>query len=430
VRAPAFVVGALLVGVATPWSGAAPRAGAPMSVVVSTARGETRVPVRIEPEIGPVLPAPTLLGALKGVERVEGAWAEVEIASQEFGFLLGVPIYRIRGELRPLVGAARIRRDTLFLPIQFVTQVLPEQLAGRFSYDREAGRLVELTGRAVAAVAGEPVEVSKTPSAGPAAPARDERRLPNGLRRGHVVAIDPGHGGTDPGNPGVYFPRGVREKDVTLKVGLLLKEQLLARGVGVIMTRTTDTLINLMHRGAYCRDRCDLFMSIHVNSLPRRKGYTVPRGYETYYLDAARTEDAARVAQMENDAVRFEEPDGQPAGGLDFILKDLQLNEHLREAVRLAELTQSHLGEVHTGPSRGVKPARLAVLTTARRPAVLVELGFSTNPQDARLMANARSQRNLASSLADAVVSYLLEYEQRVGDSPASATAGRGGRQE
>ncbi|MGE0555985.1 MAG: N-acetylmuramoyl-L-alanine amidase [Gemmatimonadales bacterium] len=410
-------------------AGGGPTPAAPMTVVISTARGETRLPVRVEPEIGPMVAAPTLIGALKGSERVDGAWAEIEIASQSFRFLLGAPIYRVGQETRPLVGAARLKRDTLFLPIQFVTQVLPGELSERFSYDRAAGRLVELTGRAVAAASPPPAAGAAGPAATASATAVkkvESDRLPNGLRKGHVVAIDPGHGGTDPGNPGIHFPRGVREKDVTLKVGLLLKDELLSRGVSVIMTRKTDTLINLMHRGAYCQDRCDLFMSLHVNSLPRRAGYTKARGYETYYLDAARTEDAARVARMENEAVRFEEPGSQQPGGLDFILKDLQLNEHLREAVRLAELTQSHLGEVHTGPDRGVKPARLAVLTTARRPAVLVELGFSTNPEDARLMTTTRSQRHLASSLADAVVTYLLEYEQRVGDGTATASRGSG----
>ena len=84
-------------------------------------------------------------------------------------------------------------------------------------------------------------------------------------------------------------------------------------------------------------------------------GFTDIRGYETYFLAEAKTEDAARVAQMENDAVRFEaSPEAAgPIGGLDFILKDLQLNEHLRESARAAELVQKGIGTVHTGESRG-----------------------------------------------------------------------------
>jgi N-acetylmuramoyl-L-alanine amidase len=251
-----------------------------------------------------------------------------------------------------------------------------------------------------------------------------ENRLPNGLRPGHIVTIDPGHGGVDPGNPGVFFPRGIREKDVTLQVGLLLREELKRRGVGVTMTRTSDTLVALGDRGGYCTEACDLFVSLHVNSLARRPGYTDIRGFETYFLAEAKTEDAARVAQMENEAVRFEagSPQAVSGVGLDFILKDLQLNEHLRESARAADLVQRNLKTVHVGESRGVKQAGFMVLTTARRPAILVELGYSTNPEDGRFLTTHASQKAMAYSLADAIVAYLLEYERKThaADSGAS----------
>jgi N-acetylmuramoyl-L-alanine amidase len=181
------------------------------------------------------------------------------------------------------------------------------------------------------------------------------------------------------------------------------------------MTRSSDTLIALGDRGAYCTEACDLFVSLHVNSLARRRGYTDIRGYETYFLAEARTEDAARVAQMENEAVRFEggANSGQQAVGLDFILKDLQQNEHLRESARAAELVQRHLKPVHTGENRGVKQAGFMVLTTARRPAILVELGYSTNPQDGQLLTTRSSQKAMAAAIADAIVAYLLDYERK-----------------
>jgi N-acetylmuramoyl-L-alanine amidase len=229
------------------------------------------------------------------------------------------------------------------------------------------------------------------------------------------VTIDPGHGGVDPGNPGVFFPRGTREKEVTLAVGLLLAEELKRQGVAVKMTRTSDTLIALGDRGAYCTADCDLFVSLHVNSLARRRGYTDIRGFETYFLAEAKTEEAARVARMENEAVRFETATATAAtgDGIDFILKDLQLNEHLRESARAAELVQRSLRTVHTGESRGVKQAGFMVLTTARRPAILVELGYSTNPQDGQFLTTRSSQKAMAAALADAIVSYLLEYERK-----------------
>jgi N-acetylmuramoyl-L-alanine amidase len=157
---------------------------------------------------------------------------------------------------------------------------------------------------------------------------------------------------------------------VTLQIGLLVRSELQRRGVAVRMTRTTDTLIALGDRGSYCSDGCDLFLSIHINSLPRRPGYTAARGFETYFLAEAKTEDARRVARMENEAVRFETETvaAHPSGGLDFILKDLQLNEHLRESALLAARVQDNLDQVHTGTNRGVKQAGFMVLTTARRP--------------------------------------------------------------
>jgi N-acetylmuramoyl-L-alanine amidase len=382
---------------------------APMVVLVQSARGEVRVPVRLDPQAGPVLAAPLLLAALDArAARGEG-WVEIVVGPKSFRFYFGAPLYALEGTVYPLVGSAAVLRDTLQLPIQFVSEILPRAFADRFRYD---ARLARLADAAPAVVAAKP-------------PPKDPNRLPNGLRKGHVVTIDAGHGGVDPGNPGMFFPDGLKEKDVTLDLSLLLRDELKRRGVSVVMTRHTDTLIDLRKRGGYCTAECDLFVSIHVNSLPRRAGFKLVRGFETYFLAEAKTEDAARVARMENEAIRFEDADESvdQAGGLEFILKDLQLNEHLRESARAAELVQSFLQESHTGPDLGVKQAGFMVLTTARRPAILIEAGFSTNPEDAKLLTGTNSQRNLATSIADAIIAYLIEYERKVGQGPVSATS-------
>ncbi|HEU4698187.1 MAG TPA: N-acetylmuramoyl-L-alanine amidase [Gemmatimonadales bacterium] len=405
----------------------------PPAVLVATARGEARVPVRLDRTGAPVLAAAPLAAALAGSLTLTDGWAELSVASRSFRFLLDGPIFALDGQLYPLSATASVMRDSVFVPYQFVAEVLP-RAAERLEYDPLTGRLSDRTSRAVAVTAGwkpMPLETGTAagdgdgpePAAARAGIARPTAAPTGKLRPGHLVTIDPGHGGVDPGNPGEFFPRGVREKDVTLQVSLLLRDALRARGVAVRMTRTTDTLIALGDRGGYCTARCDLFVSIHVNSLPKRPGYTAVRGFETYFLAEAKTEDAARVARMENEAVRFEATKELPAatGGLDFILKDLQLNEHLRESAQVAELVQGHLGKVHNGPDKGVKQAGFMVLTTARRPAVLVELGYSTNPQDARVMSEPASQRRLAAALADAIVAYLGDYERRTGVAADSA---------
>jgi len=384
---------------------------APLMVTVTSAKGEARVPVTLDATGAPVLAATALLSALDGTARINEGWAEVNVARQAFRFLVGAPLYIFANRLQPLAAAASVSHDTLYLPFQFVTEVLPSSLSQRYRYDSRQARLIDVS--APRRTANPRVSV----------PPKDTR-LPNGLRPGHIVTIDPGHGGVDPGNPGIFFPRGTREKDVTLRVGLLLRDELKRRGIGVTMTRTSDTLIALGDRGRYCTEACDLFVSLHVNALARRPGFTDIRGFETYFLAEAKTEDAARVAQMENEAVRFEagSPETVSNVGLDFILKDLQLNEHLRESARAADLVQSKLKTVHIGDSRGVRQAGFMVLTTARRPAILVELGYSTNPEDGRFLTTFASQKAMAYAIADAVVEYLLEYERKTtaGDSGAA----------
>jgi N-acetylmuramoyl-L-alanine amidase len=381
-------------------------AAAPGQITIAGARGVATVAVRTDPAGAPVISAPQLAAALGGAVRMQDDWVEVVVARQPFRFLVGAPLFQFSSQLHPLANGAWLSRDTVYLPFQFVAEIIPYYLGERYRYDARAARLEDIVAR---------------PSTAKTAKAAD--RLPNGLRPGHVVAIDPGHGGVDPGNPGVYFPRGIQEKDVVLQIGMLLREELQKRGVGVRMTRTSDTLIALGDRGSVCTAACDLFVSLHVNSIARRRGYTEVRGYETYFLAEARTEDAARVAQMENDAVRFEtgESDGPRTQGLDFILKDLQLNEHLRESARAAELVQKKLGAAHSGQDRGVKQAGFKVLTTARRPAILVELGYSTNPQDGRLLTSRKSQRAMAVAIAQAIVDYLRDYERKTGGTEVGA---------
>ncbi len=182
---------------------------APGVVTITGVNGETRIPIRADGSGAPVIAAPRLMRALDGSETVSDGWAEVSIGPRSFRFLLGAPLYVFDDRLLPLAAAASISRDTLFLPFQFIAEVLPSALGDRYRYDRRRARLID-------AGVGARTPVARTPTE-----TREAGRLPNGLRPGHIVTIDPGHGGVDPGNPGVFFPRGTREKEVTLAVGLL-----------------------------------------------------------------------------------------------------------------------------------------------------------------------------------------------------------------
>ena len=378
----------------------ATHAPAPITTItISTPRGESRIPVVVGPDGAPMLPAGALATALSARLSVSGPWAELTVATLPFRFLLGAPFVTHADRVDPLTASAYTSADTVYLPLEFVASVLPRTLIELYAWDAVAARLVE---RGPAVVRAPAV-----------------KRLPNGLLPGHLVVVDPGHGGVDPGNPGLYFPSGVREKDVTLSVGTLVADALRRRGIRVLMTRTADTLINLRDRAPMCRDDCDLFLSVHVDALdPRqRRDYGKVNGFHTIIIGEENTEDSRRIARMENDAARYETPTSGPnASALDFIVRDLQMNEHLREAAQLAALVQQDLSRVHPGTDRGVTQSnQLAVLNTAHRPAILVELGYSTNRSDAHFMTSHAGQQQIADALADAVVSYLRGYERKTG---------------
>lgn len=237
----------------------------------------------------------------------------------------------------------------------------------------------------------------------------------------HRVVIDAGHGGRDPGGP-MRFGE-LYEKDIALQFASKLGATLKERGVHVIYTRTTDTLIARADRGRIANQaHGDIFISIHVNAAnPNWRAPERARGFETYFLGVAKTEEARRVEEMEEESERFESKGASSAHDpLDFILNDMRQNEHLRESSELAELIQRHLREVHPGPDRGVKQAGFTVLVAAFMPSVLVELGFGTNRAEAEFLASPLRQYAMARSVADATIEYLQRYQRRVGGGPAS----------
>ncbi|MBM4194644.1 MAG: N-acetylmuramoyl-L-alanine amidase [Gemmatimonadetes bacterium] len=277
-------------------------------------------------------------------------------------------------------------------------------------------------GAVSAAVALLLVSVSAVGSAQATAKPGVATRAAAAAPRQRLVVIDAGHGGTDPGTSGLTTDRRrIYEKHITLQVARRLAARLEGQGVKTLMTRDRDTLIALADRGRIAnRANADVFISIHVNapgSAWKNKGSA--RGFETYFLAEAKTEDERRVAAMENDAVRFEAdlPTAAEDDALSFMLNDMAQNEHLRESSDLAATIQAGMRRTHPGPSRGVKQAGFRVLVTSFRPAVLVEIGFGSNVDEATYMASAAGQDQIAASIAVATVDYLARYERRVSGS-------------
>jgi len=392
----------------------APRAPAPQAVLITTPRGETSVPVTTERGTAAVA-APRLGPPLGLTVALDGSRVTVGLSGVVFVFQLGAPFVRAGGVVYGLVGEPYVARDTVFLPLHWLADCVPRAVGGRYRWEPapggDTGRLVELP--IASAVTATPPSTPSTAPVLPPSPASAPNPI-TGLRLHHGVVIDPGHGGVDPGNPGRYFPSGLVEKDITLAIGRLLRAELTRRAIVATLTRSTDTLIDLTDRGALCKAACDLFVSIHVNAMPDGRRADRVSGVETYFLSDAKTEDQQRVAQMENEAISFETgTSSAPTGPLGFILRDLQVNEYLRESAQLAQLVQDSAARIHPGGDRGVQQAGFTVLTTARRPAILVETGFATNRTDGAFLASSLGQHKIASAIADGIVAYLLELERK-----------------
>jgi len=422
------VTGAALLLLAT-WAAAAPE-----TLTVASSRGERRLVVRAE-RGWPAIAAPELAAATSvEADAPSGGAAELRAGGRRFDFVLEASYFRSGDDVFALAAPPYVARDTLFVPLQWVIEYLPRLLPDRFRYDPERARLEERPAAAALAparaapssvAAAGPARAPAAPPSAAAPPVRAPARGAGGgeLRLHHVVAVDAGHGGPDVGMLGPLKGRKfLREKDVTLAVARDLADELRRRGIGVAMTRTGDTLISLRDRGRVARAaHADLFVSIHVNAAnPHWRDAAGARGFETYFLAEAKTEDARRVAQMENESVRFEQGTDTDSDPMRFILNDLQENEHLRESSRLAQIVERTLGQVHPSEARGVKQAGFAVLATSYMPAVLVEVGFGSNPDEARYLTGAAGQRRLARGIADALVAYLAEYDRRL----SAATAG------
>ena len=396
------------------------------TLVVKTPTDVVRIPT-VATRSGPMVSTDALKRVMPiRVSRDSAAWYTVEVWGGRLQLESGATTIRVGDDVRPLASAPMLRNGTLMLPLQVVSEVFPAVLPN-IRWDAQNARLVLFTSmasskpatpnpRTVAATASRDGDV-ETPAFVPARGGALPAVRVKGAR--HLVVVDAGHGGVDNGMTGP-IGRGpkIYEKNITLAVAKRLGAQLQARGVDVVYTRTTDTLIALDDRGRIAnKSEGDLFISVHVNAAnPNWRNPGGSRGFETYFLSEARTEDARRVEKMENDAVRYE---GAPAADrddpLNFILSDMMQNEHLRESSELADDIQNKLKTMHPGPSRGVKQAGFRVLVTAYMPAVLVEIGFGTNPQEAAYLMNPAKQQQIANAIADAAVEYLHGYERRVG---------------
>jgi N-acetylmuramoyl-L-alanine amidase len=244
-----------------------------------------------------------------------------------------------------------------------------------------------------------------------------------------VVVLDPGHGGPYP-HEGARGRGGLVEKEIALQVSVRLKALLEQAGATVVLTREDDTDVPLAARAQLANENAaDLFVSIHCNSMPTRAARKKARGVETYFLSLEPTDAEARLlAELENggpDAVTLPSPEDPVTG----ILADLALGQARNDAFALAQIIHRHLTGATGAHSRGVRQAPFVVLAGARMPAVLVEIGFISHPEEGRLLGRDRYQERIAAALASAVREFGVQVLSRRllaatgSDAPATAPA-------
>jgi N-acetylmuramoyl-L-alanine amidase len=223
-----------------------------------------------------------------------------------------------------------------------------------------------------------------------------------------IVLIDPGHGGRDPGAPGISGTS--REKDLTLAMASELADLLEQRGrVRVAMTREDDKYLTLEQRAAIARRlHASLFLSLHMDSAPN----PLAKGATVYSLsDVASSAEAAHFAEAENraDGALSSEPDDSVRA----LLADVALREQMEISAGLAErLLRRAEGRVELRP-RPHQFAAFHVLRRAETPAVLVEAGYISNADDEAMLMTKEGRAPLVLALAQAVEADLAARSGR-----------------
>lgn len=216
-----------------------------------------------------------------------------------------------------------------------------------------------------------------------------------------TIVIDPGHGGKDPGTVG---RRGTTEKDVTLKVGLLLKTLLgTLPNTRVLMTRERDAFIELEDRAKFANGKgADLFISIHVNSHPH-KGI---RGLEIYHFGEAKDQRALEVAARENGT-----PLNNTGVGWEYLVADLLTTKKIEHSLELAwtakQAMVTNLNGRYSTIDHGVKTAPFYVLRFTTMPSILAEIAFMSNPTEEEQMRSQPFLTHIAESIFEGVKTYL-----------------------
>ncbi len=219
-----------------------------------------------------------------------------------------------------------------------------------------------------------------------------------------TIVIDAGHGGTEQGARG---PSGTLEKNVALAVARQLKAAIEARlGLRVLLTRSGDETVALDARAAFANNnKADLFISLHANASVRSS----VTGAEVFYVSLGEYGNAARADAAEPGAVLPTLGGGERA--VELILWEMAQSRHLNDSARLANIVEAEMRERLPMSPRAIQQAPFRVLVGANMPAVLVEMGFITNPTEEKRLNTPDYQAQIVNALLTAIVRFKAATE-------------------
>ena len=229
-----------------------------------------------------------------------------------------------------------------------------------------------------------------------------------------TLVIDAGHGGHDAGALGKL----TKEKHINLNVALAFGRKVEANcpDVKVIYTRKTDVFVPLHTRADIAnRAKADLFISIHTNSVPKRR---IVRGMETYTLGMHRAADNLEVAKRENEVILYEKDYRQRYQGFDpsssesYIMFEFIQDKYMAQSVDLAKYIQRRTCASAGRTNKGVKQAGFLVLRETSMPSCLIELGFISTPDEEQFLNSSSGVEQMAQGIYQAFVDYKKQYHQ------------------
>ena len=221
--------------------------------------------------------------------------------------------------------------------------------------------------------------------------------------KGKLIVIDPGHGGSDSGAVG----NGLKEKNVVLATSKKLGALLQKRGYRVLYTRSTDVFINLRSRTIFAgKKNADMFISIHANAAPNASAASRMSGVETFFLSPARSERSKNAAALENKGDLEDMNTFSKQTFLNFLNREKIISSN-KLAIDIQSYMLSSVKKSFKSKDGGVREAPFWVLVGATMPAVLVEIGYITHPDEGKNLGKSAYQDRIAQGIANGVDAYF-----------------------